>query len=313
MTIDNKGCNSFFETTEWLNIVAGNDWNRICVNRKDGSVEASIPVVKMKKYGCKVLGMPTLTQTLGIYIEDTGAKLSKKLEREKKMINKIIDQLPRGYSVDIHLDVDNQYILPFLWRGFNAEPRYTYRIEDLSDLDNVWKGFRDNVKTDIRKSSKIVTVEKECSIDLLIDMQRQTFERQGRSLPYDEELIRNIDRYLVDRDARVLLCAIDADGNCHAAAYFVFDNNRCYYLIGGGSPAYRNSGATSLLIWEGIKIASERSEIFDFEGSMIEDIERFVRAFGAKPRVYYRVKKFRKTYAILDGIKPVIKKIIGYK
>ena len=305
--------NSIFEESWWLDAVAGNGWDRIKIEKPNGDIAAAFPIYKTKYMGFKTLRVPPITQTLGIYIENTGAKLSKKLEKEKKLINQIISQLPHKYNYDFYLDIDNEYILPFLWNGFKVEPKYSYRIEDLSDIDIIWAGFKENIKTDIRKAQKRVRISQGDDIELLIKMQRKTFERQGRKLPFNESIIRKLDNELKCRDSRVLLYAYDDEDNVHAATYFVFDNNRCYYLLSGGDPDFRNSGATSLLLWEGIKLASNRVKIFDFEGSMIEDIERFVRSFGACPRVYYRVTKFNVILSMAEYMKPKIKKLLKYK
>lgn len=310
----NEQClNSVFETEWWLNAVAKNSWEYIEVMKKNGDISARFPIYKTKYLGKQTLGVPAMTQTLGIYLEDTGAKLSKKLEKNKKLINEIIRSLPAKYSYNFYLDIKNDYVLPFIWAGFRIEPMFSYRLEDLSDLDLIWKGFKENIKTDIRKAEKSVRIEEEQKIDVLIDMQKKTFARQGRSFPLDEEIIRRIDCAAEEQDAKLFLCARDSDNNVHAAAYFVFDDKRCYYLMGGGDPIYRNSGATSLLLWEGIKTASERSMIFDFEGSMIEDIERFVRGFGAVPRTYYRVKKLNWFQSLAEYFKPKVKRLLHYK
>ena len=240
-------------------------------------------------------------------------KVKQKFEKEKKIINSIIEKLPKGYQYDFYLDLNNEYVLPFIWAGFKVEPMFSYRIEDLSNLDKVWEGFKENIRTDIRKAKKKVHIVEEKNIEKLITMQKKTFLRQNRKLPFSEETIINIDKATKEHNASILLCAVDDDENIHAATYFVFDEKRCYYLMGGGDFKYRNSGATSLLIWEGIKIASNRVKIFDFEGSMIEDIERFVRAFGAKPRIYYHVKKIKGILLFVEYIKPKVKKILHYK
>ena len=59
--------------------------------------------------------------------------------------------------------------------------------------------------------------------------------------------------------------------------------------MGGGNPTLRNSGATSLCMWEAIKLASTVTKVFDFEGSMIEPIERFFRGFGAMQKPYFAI------------------------
>ena len=84
MPVSSLQYNSIFETSEWLDIVAKESWKRIEITKKDGSVEASFPVYLERKYGCQVLSVPPLTPFLGIAIEETGAKLSKQLEKEKK-------------------------------------------------------------------------------------------------------------------------------------------------------------------------------------------------------------------------------------
>ena len=81
-----KNINSIFESDDWLECVAPQKWDRIIVSNKNGDIDASFPVYKSKSLGFKTLGVPPLTQTLGIYLKDTGAKLTKKLEREKKLI-----------------------------------------------------------------------------------------------------------------------------------------------------------------------------------------------------------------------------------
>lgn len=83
--------------------------------------------------------------------------------------------------------------------------------------------------------------------------------------------------------------------------------------MSGADPAYRNSGAGSLLIWEGIKKAATLSKAFDFEGSNIMDIEKNFRTFGAPFIVNYRVFRLNPFLAAFDYMKPKIKRLIGYK
>ncbi len=47
----------------------------------------------------------------------------------------------------------------------------------------------------------------------------------------------------------------------------------------------------SLVMWAGIERAAARGTGFDFEGSMLRHVERFVRSFGGVPTPYSIVRK----------------------
>lgn len=304
--------NSLFEEEWWLNTVSNGRWETVELSDKNGNVYARLPFCTQKYFGHKLIANPIFTQTLGVYIKDTGAKTAKRLSREKDILQEIIKKLP-DVSIDIYLDSNNEYFMPFVWAGFRVCPTISYRLNNIKDEKTVWAGFKENIKTDIKKAQKSLQVKDDLSIEELINIQKKTFERQNRKLPYDAQIIRKLDKKANQRGQRKLLCAVDELGRVHAAAYFVFDERRCYYLIGGGDPALRNSGAGALLVWEGIKFASTVSEIFDFEGSMIEDIERFFRGFGGEPVVHYRITRLKGLLRVIEYIKPKVKKILKYK
>jgi hypothetical protein len=85
--------------------------------------------------------------------------------------------------------------------------------------------------------------------------------------------------------------------------------------MGGSDPELRNSGANSLCMWEAIKFASTVTKAFDFEGSMIESVERFFRAFGARQVPYFQISKinspFVKIYRDIRSWKRMLQKLIS--
>ena len=122
-------------------------------------------------------------------------------------------------------------------------------------------------------------------------MNRKSFLRQGRKIPYSLSFLRRLDEACAQRNSRKSFFAIDNTGNIHAAVYVVWDQFSAYYLMGGGDPKYRTSGAHSLLLWETIKFTSKFVSSFNFEGSMIEPVERFFRAFGAEQKPYFNITR----------------------
>jgi lipid II:glycine glycyltransferase (peptidoglycan interpeptide bridge formation enzyme) len=215
--------------------------------------------------------------------------LTTRIAEQKELFNKLIDQLPRCDYFELYLNHRITNWLPFYWRGFKQTTRYTYILDDLSSTEAVWKGLRAEVRTQIRKAERQLSVRTDLSIDQLLDVVELTFRRQGRQLPFTRELVRRIDEACLQRGARHAFFAMDADRRLHAALYMVRDAEYAYYLLGGADPRLRSSGAQLLLFWEAIRLAATLNLKFDFEGSMIEPIERVFRAFGAVQVPYMKV------------------------
>jgi hypothetical protein len=77
--------------------------------------------------------------------------------------------------------------------------------------------------------------------------------------------------------------------------------------MGGANPELRSSGATSLCLWEAIRFASKVCSRFDFEGSMIEPVERFFRGFGARQVPYFQINKKSRLLQMIFTVRNLIK------
>ena len=282
-----------FSQDWWLDAVCGDEWD-VCLVEKGSTVVAAMPYhLRTNRFGMKVISQPQETQTLGPWLRSSDSKMANRLGQEKDLLTELIDQLP-AFS-QFHQNWHHAYNnwLPFYWRDFEQTTRYTYRLPDLSDLDLVWAGFRENIRGDIRKAKDRfrLIVRSDLSIDDFLALNAKTFERQGMTLPYTESFIKRLDSACAEHAARAIFIAVDADGRHHAGVYTVWDKESAYYLMGGSDPELRSSGASSLCLWAAIQHASTVTKSFDFEGSMIEPVERFFRAFGAIQTPYFSISK----------------------
>jgi hypothetical protein len=301
---------TIFQQPWWLNAVAPRDWAEVTVKR-GSEIVARMPYTVKKRYGLNYLLMPPLTQNLGPWLRSSKAKYAKKLGQEKKIARELIDKLP---SFDLFRQNFSPTVtnwLPFYWAGFKQSTHYTYRLEDLTDLDAIWKGFRANIKTDIRKAKKAVSIRDDLGIDRFLSVYALTFQRQGREQPHSKELVCRLDEACSKREVRKIFFAEDSRGRIHGVLYLIWDQDTAYYLMGGSDPELRNSGAGSLLVWEAIQFAATVTRAFDFEGSMIESIERFFRAFGAKQVPYFHVTKMSRRMSALIACRDFAKAIKG--
>lgn len=300
--------NSVFEQPWWLDVVAPNAWKEILIEEK-GETIARWPIVKTR-YG---IGMPDLTQALGFWISENEINADFNYNKRKRITNLLLEQLPNNKSIDIRLNPKVDYFLPMFWRRFTINPCIFYRINDLNDVNAVYESFNEIVKKNIKSANNKVTVETIDDIEILLMLLDKTFSLQNRKNPFSKDLVRNIYSACKDHNSCKLLYAIDKNGYAYSGNLMVYDKNVCYGLLGGTDPKYRSSGAFSLLLWEGIKFASTVSKSFDFQGSMIEGIENFLRQFGGKPIVYYQIRKQNIVLDSFELLKPRIKSLIGYK
>lgn len=300
--------NSVFQKQWWLDAVAPGRWDSVKITN-GSEIVARMPYTIEKKMGFTALTQPLLTPALGPWLKNTSAKPSKQLSLQKDLIWDLLDQLPNHdlFSQSLHISITNW--LPFYWKGFEQTTKYTYILDDLTDLDKIWNNFSEQARRNVRKAIRKVRVRTDLDISRFFELNNKTFQRQGRKQPYTRDFIERVDEACIRENARKIFFAEDAVGNLHSAIYMIWDEKSAYYLMGGEDPDFRNSEASSLLIWEAIQFASKVTKQFDFEGSMIQSIERFFRSFGAKQVPYIHITRMSKRMKIIQHGRSILRGI----
>ena len=273
---------SIFSTSWWLDAVAPEAWRPNLV--EDGELRAAWPtVVKRNRWGALHLGAP-LTPFLGpILPAPEGEK--RRWTSAEQSLELLLEELGTYAHLEARCHPSFAYWTPLSWHGFTQTTRFTWRLDDTSDLEVGEARLRPNIRSDIRKARKQgVTVADGNKYDLLeLHAAAGAGARRERMTGPTWQTIEAVDGPAQTHDARRVLVARGVDGEPHAAGYFVWDDRTMYYLVGASDSELRSSGATSLLLWSAVELASERGLSFDFEGSMLRSIERFFRAFGGVP------------------------------
>jgi hypothetical protein len=280
-----------FSRAWWLDAVAGeNGWSVVLVE-KNNEILASLPYTAEKKFGFTFLTQPPLTQSLGPWINLNNIKKTKKLAYEKDVLQELYLKLPKHnfYSQGWHYERTNW--LPLYWMNFTQTTKYTYIIKDISNIDEVVLNFEHSKRKNIKKSEKIVKLVFDITAKDFFDNHQMTLRKQGQKISYSFEVFDRLYRAGYENNSAKTIAAFDENGNMHAALFVVWDNSSAYNLISTIDPDFRVHGAASLLIKEIIKYVSQFVNRFDFEGSMIEPVERSFRQFGAEQIPYFYVNK----------------------
>jgi hypothetical protein len=271
---------TLFESPEWLDAVAPAGWQCATVE-ESGRIVAALPYVIKSRAGLRVVSVPPLTPWLGPWIALEPGKYETRLAREHVMLRRLISQLPRADVAVIPAAPEQTNLLPFYWEGFDLRVGYTYRIPLDGSLDAIWQSIKQRTRNAIRKSARTLVVNPSEDVDAVMRLIAATYRRQGRAPPRIASTIGRILGSSPLKPHRELLVAQDQAGQTHAFALLAYDSRHTFYVIGGADPALRSSGAQTYLLWCAIERSYGRSAVFDFEGSMKEEIERPFRAFGA--------------------------------
>ncbi len=281
-----------FQEPWWLDIVAPHEWKEVKVER-NGQILADWKFVFRKRYGLKWITMPPFTPHLGPVLALSAEKRESRASQEMELLEELVSLLPEFDYFNQRLCPIRQNWLPFFWRGFRQSTLYTYSFpkDDLLDLDQVWREMKESTRRQIRKAEKKVEIQQSDDGFALIQMIKHTFARKTFEYRINEEMISILIKECLIRRAGQILLAKDEQKNIHAGIFVVWDQHTLYYLLGGADDKYRSSGAMSLLLWNAIRLASEKRLRFDFEGSMVKGVERFFRGFGAHQQPYFKIYK----------------------
>ena len=281
---------TIFQQPLWLDAVAPGHWSEATVER-DGRTVARLPYVVRGRRGLRMLTQSTMTQTLGPWVERSEVDGGRALGQEHELLAELERKLPPALAFSQQFSPAILNALPFAWAGYRIEVRYTYRLHGLRSTDELWNGLRGNVRREIRKARKRLDVVEDLGVDRFYHVLSKTYARQGLPAPRSLAELERLDEACARRRAGAILFARDDAGQVHAGVWVVWDRQSAYYMLAGADPDLRNSGASSLLVWEAIARAREHADAFDFHGSMLQPIERFFRAFGARQTPYLSVTR----------------------
>jgi lipid II:glycine glycyltransferase (peptidoglycan interpeptide bridge formation enzyme) len=247
-----------------------------------------------KKFGIPYVSVFPLIPYSGVVFQKSSKRYSNDLSEKKKIIRDIGGYFKKYYYSYLRFAPGFDDIQGFLLENYKPEIKYTYILE-MDSLGKIWKNFDTNRKGDIRSAEKNkIRIEITEDFSRLFRLVEKTFKRKNKKIKYRKYAF-SINRVLSEKRLCRSFIAVDEKGRDVAGVYIVFDNSKAYFLLSGYDEGYNQRGAESLALWEAIKFCKKQGlKEFDFEGSMIPGVEKFLRKFGGKLTPVYCVYFFNK-------------------
>ncbi|MFN0213522.1 MAG: GNAT family N-acetyltransferase [Saprospiraceae bacterium] len=256
-----------------------------------------MPFFVTRRWGFKIVQLPPFTTYGGPwfhYSQASGSKENNRLSFEHKTMSALISQLPKTFFFKINFRPEIRNWLPFYWEGFRQTTRYTYIFDQTNDLEKITTGFKNTLRSDLKKAEKYAqTCREDAEWQVVFKLNQQSYQRKNLRQPYDLETFKCLNKALQQRNQSACFVAYDnASGKPSAGLYLVFDEKQASILLTGTDPEFKHQSAVYGLFMEAIRFCSARALSLDFEGSMDQNIERAFRAFGARLVPYFQVWKW---------------------
>jgi len=254
---------------------------------------AIMPLLVRKKYGMKYSLQPNFVQHWGVIFDGIEFPDNyRELSWKRKVTQLILDQIPEklklfGYGMAPKFD----YGFPFHWSGYTLHTRYTYHIDLGLGEEGVWKRIKRKKKNLLRQAERDLgqpqVMEQPTGLLKLIEDNLTA----GEGIMSQEHL--HVLPKLISEmaDEGFVLQINDDVGKPLAAGYFIQFEEKVIYLVGAKRPGQPGQGSAALILWEAMRRSFGKSQIFDFEGSMLEGVESFFRTFGGRPVPYLFIEK----------------------
>ncbi len=248
-----------------------------------GDYSAVFPLTWKKKWSVHYLAQPWFTQQLGVFSPDPVSE---------EQLGAFIGNLPAHLKfAEIHLNAMNPPATP----SGRIRMRANYELPLSDPYGDLSLRYDANTRRNVKKSlDRGVVKLNGLDIRDLVSLFKAHFGRKEGKLGRGEyRLLHELLKGCRERGNGAVAAAGTASGVLCAAAFFLTDAGRTYFLFAASAPEARENGAMFFLVDHYIREHAGSDLVLDFEGSNDPGVARFYRGFGAlgKPYPMLRIQR----------------------
>lgn len=301
-TLVNK-CGSIFNSLKWLQLYSTRI-KLLGIYNNDNTLIGSFYYFVFQKFGFEIVINPPFTPSIGLFFENNSLNKSNQLTFEKKVLELLSAHFKNHSAklLEIALPAKFKDTQPFIWSKIKVNVRYTYHIDLSLSLDNLLNNLTSEKRKSLNKAQKDkLEVKRENNQETVKKLIEKTFKRKNKV--FNSAILDKILFEFADESNSFSFVAYENDVP-KACTFCIHDTDTAYYLIGGYDENEKHHGAGVTCMWQSIKYAQSLGlKTFDFEGSMLPEVEKYFREFGGDLIPFYEVVKSRFPLSIYKMIR----------
>ncbi len=236
-----------------------------------GDYDTVFPLTWNRKWTVKYLYQPYFTQQLGVFSINPISK-------------EVVPAFLKAIPVEIKFaEIQLNALNGFPVAGWNMKNRINHELRLDYTYQEIAGRYSQNTKRNLKKAAEArVFIGNQPSINDLINLFRSNFgDREGKLKSKNYGTINDLLIYFQHTGMGAPMGIYSAQNMLSAAAFFVQDQSRFYFLFAASSPHARENGAMFYLIDRFIANHAGTPFILDFEGGNDPQLGRFYKSFGA--------------------------------
>lgn len=265
--IDNAFNSLLYAKSYYLDVMAKN-WSAIILN----DYEAVMPLAYNIKFSIRYVYMPPFVQQLGIFSTD---KVS------KDILDRMVAVAHQKFKFgEYNFNYQNEHI------SFTQKNNFILRLSQEHGY------LKKKYKTVLKKNLAIANkkgLHYSTSMDarLAISTFQSLYKERVTINRSDYVMLEMLSSVLLEKNQTLIREVRNKTGNLLSIALFLKDVKRIYFLLSATTLEGRKINANHYLLDQLILEFALQDILFDFEGSDIDGIALFYKAFGSENQPYY--------------------------
>lgn len=232
-----------------------------------------MPLPRKSKWGIQYIFTPPWIQQLGLFsIEDLSKEKVKYFLRHMSRKYFWID-----YQFNALNDLDTN----------STAIRKNYTLSLNNSFKEIQQGYNKNRKRVSRNINSELLIDKEGNIDHFME----SYKNQSKPYEISDQAIEVLRSLAHLNNDHIHVWNVFEGKSLVAGLLWLKDERRITYLVPMTLDKGKELHAATFLINELIRDFQETNMLLDFEGSMVEGVEKFYQSFGAVPEYYSYYKK----------------------
>lgn len=259
----------------WFLDIVCDDWLGLVV----GNYKMVMPIVLAKKFGITYNYQPFFTQQLGIYAD---------IPLSKETIDAFFDKIPKNIKyIDMALNESN-----FAPSQLNTITRVNYLLDLKLDYELIKSRYSSNILKHLKKAAKAdLRLNTQISPEQFADFYKKNTapKIKGFKDKHYYMMLRLIYKTL-HYQMGILIGVENEKKELIAANFLINHPQRIINLMPTSNEEGLKKGAMSYLMNSIIEKNENQNKYLDFEGSMIEGVAQYFKAFGAHEVNFHHIK-----------------------